>query len=63
MLSYFCKRLKIPRVKTLGYLASTLFLYMPPCEVFAILKLLVERSQANQLKHKLRWHIASNPQE
>lgn len=46
MLVYFMRNLHVERVQFCSHLINILMIYLPPWEIFAIMKILIEKSNA-----------------
>ena len=60
IMMYMHQKLEVQRVQFLGHLANILIIFMPPCEVFYVLRKLVHGSAAIKRKGeqgRLTWHV------
>lgn len=66
MLMYMNQKMAVKRVQFLGHLANILLIFLPPAEVFFLLKELVGRTgkikcdKDKTAKSRLRWHVPTD---
>ena len=60
IIMYMHQKLSVQRVQFLGHLANILIIFIPPCEVFYVLRKLAHESAAIKSKGdqgRLRWFV------